>query len=145
MDPVNVLLVEDNPGDVVLVREAVAEAGLAYRLTVVRDGVEAMDRLSGKGQSAGSPLPDLILLDLNLPRKTGLELLAEILADPILYQVPVVLLSSSRSELDKARAYALPPDRCLVKPGTFAEYVKLMHNVEAARQQALASRGGQEA
>jgi CheY-like chemotaxis protein len=136
MKTVNILMVEDNPGDVVLVQEAVSKAGLPYHIHVARDGVEATDLLLGEGQGTVSALPDLIVLDLKLPRKNGRELLDEIMANPALRNIPLILLSSSRSELESARALHLRAGSYLVKPSTFEGYIALVKTIEAFRRKA---------
>jgi len=142
MKLIEVLMVEDNPGDVVLVREAAVKAGLPYRITVVHDGVEARAYLHGQGQYAGAAQPDLIVLDLKLPRRSGREVLEDIRQLPALQAVPVVVLSSSRSELGLVRTHMQPTQTTTVKPGTFAGYVEVVEAIEtfrssvAARQEA---------
>lgn len=133
MRKIEVLMVEDNRGDVVLVEEAMAKAGLAHTVTVVPDGVEAMDYLHRRGAYAEAARPDLIVLDLKLPRKSGREVLAEIRPDSALNAIPVVILSSSRSELEVARAHGRPEERCIAKPTTFAGYVDLVKVIEEFR------------
>jgi CheY-like chemotaxis protein len=104
---VEILLVEDNPGDVRLTMEALKEAKVVNRLNVVADGVEALEYLKRQGRFAQAPRPDLVLLDLNLPRKDGREVLAEIKNDPALRSIPVVVLTTSRADEDVLRAYNL--------------------------------------
>ncbi len=130
---VSVLLVEDNRGDVILVKEAMEEIGLTHRVDVVADGVEAMEFLRRSGKYAQAPRPDLILLDLKLPRKNGREALEEILLDPTLRDIPVIILSSSRSELELARAFGLPDECYMVKPGTYDGFVEQVRAIEAYR------------
>ena len=105
--PVEILLVEDNPGDVRLTREALREGKVRNNLYVASDGVEALAFLRREGQYADAVRPDLVLLDINLPRKDGREVLAEIKADPALRYIPVVVLTSSQAEQDILRAYDL--------------------------------------
>jgi CheY-like chemotaxis protein len=107
MRPIDILLVEDNPGDVRLTREALRDGRIENQLTVARDGVEAIACLRREGEYRDSPRPDLILLDLNLPRKDGREVLAEIKEDPHLGRIPVAVLTTSREEHDVLRAYEL--------------------------------------
>lgn len=135
--PVEVLLVEDNSGDVILLQEAMEHAGLTHAVNVASDGVEAMKFLRRSGKYAQAPRPDLILLDLKLPRKNGREVLAEILPDPTLGKIPVILLSSSRSELELAKAYELPPECYIVKPGTFEGFIDLVRKIETLRCRSL--------
>ena len=136
METVEVLMVEDNRGDVVLVQEAVTKAGLPHHITVVGDGEEALAYLRREGRYASAVRPELIIMDLNLPRKGGREVLDVILPDPAMRDIPLVLLSSSRSELELVKTYKLPARSCLVKPSTFAGYVDLVRAIEAYRQAA---------
>jgi CheY-like chemotaxis protein len=133
MKTVEILMVEDNRGDVVLVEEAMAKMGLTHAVTVVTDGVEAMDYLCRRGAYAGAARPDLIVLDLKLPRKSGREVLEEITRDPALDAIPIVIVSSSRSELEIARSHGRPEVRCMAKPATFAGYVDLVTVMEEFR------------
>lgn len=111
-----VLLVEDDPGDVLLTREAFAQHHLGTQLHVVGDGEEAMRFLRGTGDFAGAPRPALVLLDLNLPRRSGLEVLAELKADPGLQTIPVVVLTTSQAQQDILRSYQLHTNAYIVKP-----------------------------
>jgi len=113
---IQILLVEDNPGDVRLTEEALTAINLANELHVVRDGVEAIDYLHGDGRYAGATRPDLILLDLNLPRKNGREVLTEIKRDQALRRIPVVVLTTSRAEDDILRSYDLHANSYIAKP-----------------------------
>ena len=131
---VEVLMVEDNRGDVVLVKEAMAKAELEHNVTVVTDGMDAMDYLHRRGKYTGVFRPDLIVLDLKLPRKSGLEVLDEIRRDPALSSIPVVVLSSSVSELEIAQSRSRPGERCIAKPATFAGYVDMVNIIEAFRK-----------
>lgn len=133
MRRIEVLMVEDNRGDVVLIQEATAKAGLEQTLTVVPDGVEAMDYLHRRGAYTQAARPDLIVLDLKLPRKSGREVLDEIRHDPALNAIPVVILSSSRSELEVARSGGRPEERYIAKPATFVGYVDLVKVIEEFR------------
>ena len=107
--PVQILLVEDNPGDVRLTIEALKEAKVLNQLTVVKDGIEALSLLRRQGQYARAPRPDLILLDLNLPKKDGREVLGEIKADDNLKHIPVVILTTSQDEQDMLKIEELQP------------------------------------
>ncbi|MDD4890515.1 MAG: response regulator, partial [Phycisphaerae bacterium] len=117
--PINILMVEDNEGDVFLTKEAFREAKVHNNLTVVNDGVEAIDFLRRRGKYADATRPDLILLDLNLPRMDGREVLAEIKPDPELGSIPVVVLTSSAAEQDIVKAYGLHANCYVVKPVDF--------------------------
>lgn len=137
MNPVEVLMVEDNRGDVVLVETAIEKTGLPYHVTVASDGVEAIELLHRRGKYAESPRPGLIMLDLKLPRKNGCEILEEIQLDPILREIPLVLLSSSKSELKRARSYELAPECYLEKASTYQGFVELVQAIEAFRCKAV--------
>ena len=113
---IQILLVEDNPGDVRLTEEALTAIDLTNELHVVRDGVEAIDYLHGDGRYAGATRPDLILLDLNLPRKNGREVLKEIKRDHALRRIPVVVLTTSRADDDILRSYDLHANSYIAKP-----------------------------
>ena len=115
-EPADILLVEDNPGDVRLTQEAFKEGQIQNRLHVVTDGVEAMSFLNQSGDFADAPRPDIILLDLNLPRKNGDEVLEEIREDPILRPIPVIVLTSSQAEEDVVKSYNLCANAYLTKP-----------------------------
>ena len=127
---VEILLVEDSPGDVRLTIEALKEAKVANNLSVVKDGVEAMDFLRQKGSYKDTIRPDLILLDLNLPRKDGREVLAEIKNDPKLKQIPVVVLTTSRSEQDILKAYDLHANCYITKPVDFKQFMTVVKSIE---------------
>ena len=114
--PVDILLVEDNPGDVRLTKEAFADGSIDNRLHVVTDGDEAMDFLYQRGEYGDASLPDLVLLDLNLPKKSGEEVLEEIQADEDLRCLPVVILTSSEAQEDVLRSYELQANAYLTKP-----------------------------
>ncbi|MFO7535016.1 MAG: response regulator [Kiritimatiellia bacterium] len=127
----DILMVEDNRGDVVLFEEALEKLGFRYRMNVVRDGVEALKYLRQEPPYAGSFTPELIVLDLKLPLKNGREVLEEVLPNPVWRAIPFVLLSSSRSELELARAIQMPIQSYMVKPSTFAGYVELVRSIDA--------------
>jgi CheY-like chemotaxis protein len=129
--PIEVLLIEDNPGDTDLVREGLKEGTLRNVLHVVGDGEEAMAFLKRVGKYAEVPQPDLILLDLNLPRKDGREVLAEIKADKKLKRIPVVVLTSSQAEEDIVKSYQLHANCYIPKPIGFAEFVKIVQAIES--------------
>jgi two-component system, chemotaxis family, response regulator Rcp1 len=128
--PVEILLVEDNPGDVRLTREALTEAKVRNNLYVATDGVQAIAFLRREGEFAGAVRPDLILLDLNLPRKDGREVLEEIKADPALRQIPVVILTSSQAEQDIVRAYDLHANCYISKPVDLDQFIKVVKSIE---------------
>jgi CheY-like chemotaxis protein len=111
-----VLLVEDDPGDVLLTRDAFEEHHLGRQLHVIGDGEEAMRFLRRNGDFAGVPRPALVLLDLNLPRRSGLEVLGELKADPDLHTIPVVVLTTSQAEADIVRSYELHANAYVIKP-----------------------------
>ncbi len=127
---IEILLVEDSPADVLIAREALAEAKLLNEIHVAEDGVEAMDFLYKRGKFASVPRPDLILLDLNLPRKNGREVLAEIKADEDLKSIPVVVLTTSSAEEDILRSYNLHANCYVVKPVEFDSFVKAVKSIE---------------
>lgn len=128
--PIEVLLVEDNPGDVRLTREALIEGKVRNNLSVVPDGVEALAFLRREGRYAEAARPDVILLDLNLPRKDGREVLEEIKADPALRSIPVVVLTSSEAERDIARAYALHANCYITKPVDLDQFITVVKSIE---------------
>ena len=128
--PVEILLVEDNPGDSDLIIEFLEEARVTNHVTVVRDGEEAMDYLRGRGRFSGAVRPDLVLLDLNLPRKDGREVLAEIKADPDLENIPVVVLTSSSAEADIAKSYSLKANCYIIKPVDLDQFVSVVRSIE---------------
>jgi CheY-like chemotaxis protein len=126
----SILLIEDNPADVRLTREAVKNSQLESMLSVVKDGVEAMDFLRRRGNYPEAPTPDLIFLDLNLPRKDGREVLAEIKSDPELRRIPVVVLTTSRAESDILASYNLYANSYIVKPADIELFFEVIHQTE---------------
>lgn len=130
MKPIEILLVEDNPGDVELAREALQNGKVNNRLQVVGDGVYAIEFLRRQGQYAGAPRPDLILLDLNMPRKDGREVLAEIKADPDLKRIPVVILTTSQAEEDILKTYNLHANCFITKPINLHQFIKVVQAIE---------------
>jgi chemotaxis family two-component system response regulator Rcp1 len=128
--PIDILLVEDNPGDADLAREALSTGKLHNALHVVGDGEEAMAFLRRTGKHAGAPRPDLVLLDLNLPRKDGREVLAEIKADPDLKRIPVVILTISKDEEDILKSYNLHADCFITKPLDLTCFLKVVQSIE---------------
>ena len=129
--PVELLLVEDSPGDVRLTIEALKEGRVINNLTVVQDGEEAIAVLRQQGKYADAPRPDLILLDLNLPRKGGLEVLAEIKEDPDLKQIPVVVLTTSQAEQDILRTYQLHANCYIVKPVDLNQFMSVVQAIRS--------------
>jgi CheY-like chemotaxis protein len=129
MNHIDILLVEDSPADVLITREAFAEFKVFNTLHVVEDGVEALAFLNQDGKYASAPRPDLILLDLNLPRKNGREVLAEIKNDPRLKNIPVVVLTTSHSEKDVLQAYDQHANCYIVKPVGFDNFVEAMKSI----------------
>lgn len=129
-DPVVILMVEDDPGDVELTREGLKDTKLKLSLHVVGDGERAMRFLRRQAEYASAPRPDLILLDLNMPRKGGIETLSEIKADPALRPIPVVMLTSSEAEGDINRSYMEGASCYLVKPLGFEAFTRLVHDIE---------------
>lgn len=126
---IEILLVEDSPTDVLIAREALAEARIINTIHVAEDGVEAMQFLRREGNYANAVRPDLILLDLNLPRKNGREVLAEIKADETLKSIPVVVLTTSEAEEDVLRSYNLHANCYVVKPVGFENFVKAVRSI----------------
>ncbi|MBN1167201.1 MAG: response regulator [Methanospirillaceae archaeon] len=129
-DLIEILLVEDNPGDVRLTREGLKEAKMVNNLHVVMDGVEAMDFLYKRGKYTDAPRPDMILLDLNLPKKDGREVLAEIKADDDLKRIPVVVLTVSQAEEDIMKTYNLHANCYISKPVDFDQFLKVIHSID---------------
>jgi len=127
--PAEFLLVEDNPGDVRLTQEALKECKLRNNLSVVGDGVEALAFLRREGKYADAPKPDVILLDLNLPRKGGREVLAEIKADPVLRRIPVVVITSSEAEQDVLASYDLHVNCYVNKPVDLDQFIKVVRSI----------------
>ncbi len=125
----DVLLVEDNPGDVRLIREAFRDDGVGHTLHVVTDGVEALDYVFRRNAFVNEPRPDLIILDLNIPRKDGAAILEELQTDEDLRVIPVVVLTSSRSDADVERAYRLGANGYLTKPVDPEEFIELIRSL----------------
>ncbi|HEV2088641.1 MAG TPA: response regulator [Cryptosporangiaceae bacterium] len=127
---VEVLLVEDDPGDVLLTREALADNKVHNRLHIVNNGADAMAFLRREGPYADAPTPDLVLLDLNLPRMDGREVLAAIKSDESLRRIPVVVLTTSEAEDDVLRSYDLHANAYITKPVDFAQFVEVVRQVD---------------
>ena len=128
--PVEILLVEDSPADVLMTREAFEQARLVNTLHVVDDGEQALAFLRQEGMYASSPRPDLILLDLNLPRKNGVEVLEEMKSDHQLQSIPVVILTTSHTEQDILSSYDLHANCYIVKPVGFEKFFKAIQSIQ---------------
>jgi two-component system, chemotaxis family, response regulator Rcp1 len=129
-NPIEILMVEDSPSDALLAREALAHGKLCHNLHVVEDGVEALAFLRREGRYANAPRPHLILLDLNLPRKDGREVLAELKADVDLRTIPVVVLTTSQAEEDIRKVYGLYANCYIVKPVDFQQFIEVVQGIE---------------
>jgi CheY-like chemotaxis protein len=128
--PINILLVEDNPGDVRLTREALNEGKVLNTLYVAKDGVYALEFLRNEGRYADMPRPDIIFLDLNLPRKDGREVLRDIKTDPALRSIPVVILTTSKAEEDIVQTYDLHANCYITKPVDLEKFLTVVQSVE---------------
>jgi CheY-like chemotaxis protein len=127
---IDVLLVEDDPGDVLMTQEAFADNKVSNTLHVVSDGVQAMDFLHKRGDYVNVPTPDLMLLDLNLPRMDGREVLAAVKGDPELRQIPVVVLTTSEAEQDVLRSYELHANAFVTKPVDFDRFIEVVRQID---------------
>jgi len=130
LDVIDILLVEDDEGDVLMTREAFEHHKIQNRLHVVNDGEKALQFLRRQGPYGDAPRPGLILLDLNLPRKDGLEVLAELKADPELCVIPVVVLTTSEAEEDILRSYSLHANAYVSKPVDFSRFVEVIRQID---------------
>ena len=128
--PIEILLVEDNPGDVRLTIEALRESKIHNNLQVAKDGVEALAKLRRQGAYGDSPRPDIVLLDLNLPKKDGREVLEEIKADEELKRIPVVILTTSQAEEDILKSYNLHANCYITKPVDLEQFIKVVRSVQ---------------
>ncbi len=128
--PIIILMAEDNPNDVLITKEGLGTAKMLNTLHVVEDGMEAMDFLSQKGKYANAPRPDLVLLDLNMPRKNGQEVLAEIKANDNLRNIPVLILTTSRAEEDIVKAYGLHANCYISKPVDFDAFARVVRTIQ---------------
>lgn len=128
--PIHILLVEDNPGDIRLTKEVLKEGKLNNRLSVVIDGEEAIQFLKKQGAYKNEPTPDIILLDLNLPKKDGREVLAEIKTDPDLMTIPVIVLTTSSAEQDILNTYAHHANCYIMKPVDFNQFIEVIRSIE---------------
>ena len=129
--PVEILLVEDNPGDYRLTQEALHEGKVYNNLHWAKDGVEALDFLNQRGKHAAAPRPDIILLDLNLPKKDGREVLSEIKADADLKAIPVVILTTSKAEEDVLRSYDLHANCYVTKPVDLDKFIVVVQSIDS--------------
>lgn len=130
LEPIEILLVEDNPAHADMMRETLKNSRITNNLSVAGDGERAMSFLRKQGEFAASPRPGLVLLDLGLPKKSGLEVLAEIKADPDLKRIPVVILTSSKSEEDILRSYDLQANSFITKPVHLSEFLDVVKSIE---------------
>ena len=130
LQPIEILLVEDNPGDVRLTKEALKEGKVYSNLHTVKDGVEAMEFLRRQGKFGSVPRPDIILLDLNLPRKDGREVLEEIKSDEKLKRIPVVVLTTSKAEEDVLRTYNLHANCYVTKPVDLEKFIVVVKSID---------------
>ncbi|NEP00221.1 MAG: response regulator [Symploca sp. SIO2E9] len=130
VSPAEILLVEDNPADILLTEEVLEDSKLRLKLNVVRDGVEAITYLRREGEYANATKPDLILLDLNLPRKDGREVLKEIKGDDNLKSIPVVVLTTSDTDEDILKSYNLGANCYISKPLSLEEFTRIMKSIE---------------
>ncbi len=130
VETIDILLVEDNPGDVRLTKEALRDAKVLNDVHVAKDGVEAMQFLHKEARFENVPTPDLILLDLNLPRKDGREVLAEVKADPKLKRIPIVILTTSKADEDIIKTYNLHANAYITKPVDLNRFVEIIHTLE---------------
>jgi len=130
LNVIDVLLVEEDAGDVLMTREAFDAHKIANRLHVVDDGVKAIDFLRRDGEYANAPRPGLILLDLNLPRRSGREVLADVKSDPDLCDIPVVILTTSSAEEDIVRSYKLHANAYVTKPVNFSRFVEVVRQID---------------
>lgn len=128
---VDILLVEDNPGDIRLTQEALKEYKVKVNLHVVMDGEEALDYLHKRGKYIGASTPDLVLLDLNLPKKDGREVLAEVKQDPVLRTIPIVVLTISKADRDILEAYHLQANCYITKPLDFNKFIDVVKQLES--------------
>lgn len=128
--PIEILLVEDNPADVRLTIEALREGKVRNTLHVAQDGVEAIEFLQRRGPHGEAPRPDLILLDLNLPKKDGREVLAQIKADPALRSIPVVVLTTSAADADIVKSYDLHANCYITKPVDLDQFVQVVKSID---------------
>jgi two-component system, chemotaxis family, response regulator Rcp1 len=129
-NPIDILVVEDNPGDARLIKEVLNENKIFSNLYVAKDGVEAMNFLYQKGEFKNAARPDLIFLDLNLPKKDGREVLAEIKSDTNLMQIPIVVMTTSQAEEDILKSYSLHANCYVTKPIDLNQFIKVIKSIE---------------
>jgi len=129
-EPIEILLAEDNPGDVRLTEKALEHGKILNNLYVVNNGIEAMEFLQQEGEYADEPRPDLVLLDLNMPKMDGRDVLGEMRKDPSLRRIPVVVLTSSEAEEDVVKSYELNANAYLTKPVNFDGFVDIVGRIE---------------
>jgi two-component system, chemotaxis family, response regulator Rcp1 len=127
----NWLMIEDNPGDVLLVKMGLKKIGLLLDLCIAEDGDKAIKILRKEGEFSSTPLPEMILLDLNLPKRDGIEVLSEIRNNPVLQDIPVIVFSSSGSPRDKERCGSLRVDRFITKPGKLTDYINAIEEIQS--------------
>jgi two-component system response regulator len=127
--PFNILMVEDSPGDIQIAKEAMKESSIPYSLNVVKDAEEAMSYLLSKGKYADMELPGIILLDLNLPKKNGFEVLKEIKDNPDLKRIPVIVLTTSSAQEDIKHACDLKANCYIIKPVNFDKFLRVIHSI----------------
>ena len=130
VEPVRILLVEDDPGDVLITREALEQSKVIHHLDVVSNGEEAMSYLRKEGSSSGSTTPHLVLLDLNLPRMGGREVLAEVKNDPALGHIPIIVLTTSDAETDVLSTYQLHANAFITKPVDFNRFHEVVRRID---------------
>ena len=130
MDPIHILLVEDNPADAELLMEALSSSKVRNRVTVAGDGESGLDAIYCRGDFAEGPAPDIVLLDLNLPKKDGREILAEVKADESVRHIPIVVLTSSQAEEDVLRSYKLSANSYIAKPVDFDRFMEIIKRLE---------------
>lgn len=129
MKPIEILLVEDNEGDIVLIKEALSEGGFQHKLSIVRDGEDAVQFLRREGRFASESIPDLIVMDINLPRLNGMELLKYIKQHVSFRSIPVVILTTSSSSRDILEAYQQYVNSYIIKPGNLQAYIGVVHAI----------------
>ena len=130
VNSIDILVVEDNPGDARLIKEVLADCIINNTLYIVKDGVEALDFLYQKGDFSNVPTPDFIILDLNLPKKDGREVLSEIKSDEKLKVIPVIVMTTSQAEEDILKMYILHANCFITKPIDLNQFVKVIHSIE---------------